>query len=70
MFSYMPYTPKFRIREWMERSLHAGYVDSAVAVIRGYADEFPFRNNNGQMRGVVNLSQSIVELLSSLAHRG
>ena len=61
MFSYMPYTPKFRIREWMERSLHAGYVDSAVAVIRGYADEFPFRNNNGQMRGVVNLSQSIVE---------
>ena len=61
MFSYMPYTPKFRIREWMERSLHAGYVDSAVAVIRGYADEFPFRNHNGQMRGVVNLSQSIVE---------
>ena len=61
MFSYMPYTDKFRIREWMERSLHAGYVDSAVAVIRGYADEFPFRNHNGQMRGVVNLSQSIVE---------
>ena len=61
MFSYMPYTQKFRIREWMERSLHAGYVDSAVAAIRGYADEFPFRNYNGQMRGVVNLSHSIVE---------
>ena len=61
MFSYMPYTPKFRIREWMKRSLHAGHVDSAIAVIRGYPDEFPFRNNNGQMRGVVNLSQSIVE---------
>ena len=61
MYSYMPYTPKFRIREWMERALHAGYVDSAIAVIRGYPDEFPFRNNNGQMRAVVNLSQSIVE---------
>ena len=61
MHSYMPYTPKFRIREWMERSLHAGYVDSAIAVIRGYPDEFPFRNNNGQMRAVVNLSHSIVE---------
>ena len=61
MFSYMPYTPQFRIREWMKRSLHAGYVDSALAVIRGYADEYPFRDNNGQMAGVVTLSQSIVE---------
>ena len=61
MYRYMPYTDKFRIREWMERSLHAGYVDSAIAVIRGYPDEFPFRNNNGSMRGIVNLSRSIVE---------
>ena len=61
MYRYMPYTEKFRIREWMESSLHAGYVDSAIAVIRGYPDEFPFRNNNGSMRGVVNLSRSIVE---------
>ena len=61
MYRYMPYTDKFRIREWMERSLHAGYVDSAVAVLRGYPDEFPFRDNNGTLRGVVNLSRSIVE---------
>ena len=61
MYSYMPYTDKFRIREWMERALHAGYVDSAVAVIRGYADEYPFRNNNGQLRGIVTLSDGIVE---------
>ena len=61
MYRYMPYTDKFRIREWMQRSLHAGYADSAVAVIRGYANEYPFRNNNGQMTGVVNLSQCIVE---------
>ena len=64
MFGYMPDTPKFKIREWMERSLHAGYVDSAIAVIRGYPNEFPFRNKNGQMRGVVNLSRSIVEYSS------
>ena len=61
MYRYMPYTDKFRIREWMERSLHAGYADSAVAVIRGYANEYPFRNNNGQVSGVVNLSRCIVE---------
>ena len=61
MYRYMPYTDKFRIREWMQRSLHAGYADSAVAVIRGYAHEYPFRNNNGQLSGVVNLSQCIVE---------
>ena len=61
MYRYMPYTEKFRIREWMERTLHAGYADSAVAVIRGYADEYPFRNNNGQLSGIVNLSQCIVE---------
>ena len=61
MYRYMPLTDKFRIREWMQRSLHAGYVDSAVAVVRGYADEYPFRNGNGAMRGVVNLSRSIVE---------
>ena len=61
MYRYMPYTPKFRIREWMERALHAGYADSAIAVLRGYAHEYPFRNNNGQLRGVVNLSRCIVE---------
>ena len=61
MYRYMPDTEKFRIREWMERSLHAGYADSAVAVVRGYADEYPFRDNNGRMRGVVNLSRCIVE---------
>ena len=61
MYRYMPYTEKFRIREWMERSLHAGHVESAIAVLRGYPDEFPFRDNNGSLRGVVNLSGSIVE---------
>ena len=61
MYRYMPYTPKFRIREWMERALHAGYADSAIAVLRGYAHEYPFRNNNGQLRGVVTLSRCIVE---------
>ena len=61
LFRYMPYTPKFRIREWMQKSLHAGYVDSAIAVIRGYPNEFPFRNNNGQLQGLVNISDSVVE---------
>ena len=61
MYRYMPDTDKFRIREWMQRSLHAGYADSAIAVFRGHAHEYPFRNNNGQLRGVVNLSQCIVE---------
>ena len=61
MYRYMPYTDKFRIREWMQRSLHAGHVESAIAVLRGHPDEFPFRNNNGSLRGVVNLSQGIVE---------
>ena len=58
---YMPYTPKFKIREWMQRALHAGYVNSAIAAIRGYPDEFPFRNNNGQLKGVINISDSVVE---------
>ena len=61
MYRYMPYTPKFRIREWMQRSFHGGYIDSAIAVLRGYPDEFPYRDNNGNMQGVVNVSQSIVE---------
>ena len=61
MYRYMPYTDKFRIREWMERSLHGGHVESAIAVLRGYPDEFPFRDNSGSLRGVVNLSRSIVE---------
>ena len=61
MYRYMPFTEKFRIRDWMQRSLHAGHVESAVAVLRGYPDDFPFRRNNGALRGVVNLSRSIVE---------
>ncbi len=61
LFRYMPYTPKFRIREWMQKSLRAGHIDSAIAVIRGYPNEFPFRDNNGQLQGIVNLSDSVVE---------
>ena len=61
MYRYLPYTPKFRIREWMQRSFHGGYMDSAIAVVRGYPEEFPFRNNNGNVQAVVNVSRSIVE---------
>ena len=61
IYRYMPRTDKFRIRDWMQRSLHAGHVETAVAVLRGYPHEFPFRDNNGSLRGVVNLSRSIVE---------
>lgn len=61
MYRYMPHTPKFRIREWMQRSFHGGYIDSAIAVLRGYPDQFPFRDDNGNMQAVVNVSRSIVE---------
>ncbi|MCY4281329.1 MAG: YhdP family protein [Gammaproteobacteria bacterium] len=61
MYRYLPHTPKFRIREWMQRTFHGGRIDTALAVLRGYPDQFPFRDNNGTMQAVINVSQGIVE---------
>ncbi len=57
---YLPDTPGFRIKNWMERSLQAGEVTTAIGVIRGYADDFPFRNNEGQFKGLINVSHAIL----------
>ncbi len=61
MYRYLPHTPKFRIREWLQRAFHGGHIDTGIAVLRGYPDEFPYRARNGNMQAVVNVSQSIVE---------
>ena len=58
---YMPLTPKFRIKEWMGRALLAGRVDSALVALRGRPDDFPFRDNNGRLKGVAYLSEALVE---------
>lgn len=61
LFHYTPYAERFKIRNWMRRALHAGRVDSAVAVLRGYPDQFPFKNQDGRMRALVNISDGVVE---------
>ena len=58
---YMPLTPKFRIKEWMGRALLAGRVDSALVALRGRPNNFPFRDNNGRLKGVAYLSEALVE---------
>lgn len=58
---YMPLTPKFRIKEWMGRALLAGRVDSALVALRGRPNDFPFRDNNGRLKGVAYLSEALVE---------
>ena len=61
LFRYVPLTPRFRMREWMQQSLHAGRVDSAIIVVRGHPDEFPFRDLSGQLQAVANVYDGILQ---------
>ena len=45
---YMPYTSRFRTRDWIERSIPTGTLSSLNLLLRGELDKFPYDNNDGQ----------------------
>jgi uncharacterized protein (TIGR02099 family) len=48
MVDYIPFTPGFRTRDWIDRSITAGKIQNFKMIYRGNPKDFPFENSNGQ----------------------
>ena len=58
---YLPETPKFRLKAWMEKAFLGGKVTSASALFRGYLKDFPFDNGNGRFQMLADVSDATLE---------
>lgn len=46
--SYLPLTPRFKLRDWMQRAVLGGELSSARALVRGHLSDFPFDEKEGR----------------------
>ncbi|MFT5350362.1 MAG: hypothetical protein ACI9MF_001179, partial [Gammaproteobacteria bacterium] len=46
----MPYSPRFKLRDWMRRSVLGGKLSSASVLFRGHISDFPFDSHNGRFK--------------------
>ena len=58
---YIPSTAKFRLKDWMKRSVLGGKLSSARAIFRGHISDFPFDNDNGRFKLVADTSNATLD---------
>ncbi len=56
----IPASSKFKLKHWLERAVQGGNLDSAQIVFRGNPALFPFRHREGQLQGIINISDVIL----------
>jgi uncharacterized protein (TIGR02099 family) len=61
LVQYIPYTNRFKMREWMEKAVLGGNLDSATALIRGHLSDFPFAHAGGQFKLLANVNNAVLE---------
>ena len=59
--SYLPVTPRFNLKPWMEKAFRIGKVNSASALIRGHLKDFPFTDRNGRFQIIADISDAELE---------
>jgi len=52
----LPDTPRFRIKNWIQRSISGGKLQTIDAVFRGNTDKFPFDRRDGQFKIVATVT--------------
>jgi uncharacterized protein (TIGR02099 family) len=52
----LPDTPSFRIKNWIQRSISGGKLQTVDAVFRGNTDKFPFDRRDGQFKIVAKVT--------------
>ena len=55
LVDYIPYTQRFRTRDWIERSVTAGKIQNFKMIYRGNPRDFPFDNQNGQFHAIAEI---------------
>jgi uncharacterized protein (TIGR02099 family) len=58
---YLPYTSRFKLRDWMRRSVLGGKLSSASAIFRGYISDFPFDTNNGRFKLIADTTNATLD---------
>lgn len=58
---YIPYSPRFKLKPWMERAVLGGKLNSGRAVFRGSLEDFPFNSSNGQFKVIADISDGVLE---------
>lgn len=64
LVKYIPYSPRFKIKPWMERALLGGRLNSGRAIFRGKLTDFPFDSGNGQFKVIADISDGVLEYSS------
>lgn len=59
--TYVPYTARFKMRPWMEKTVLGGELLSASALIRGRLSDFPYRDSNGKFKVIANIDKGVYE---------
>lgn len=57
----LPRTDRFRLGEWMDRSIAAGNLVSAVALMRGPLAKFPFDGGDGRFQAVLDVEDVVFD---------
>jgi uncharacterized protein (TIGR02099 family) len=55
---YLPATPGFKLKPWMEHAFRSGKILSASALLRGRLGDFPYTGNDGRFQLVAELSDT------------
>ncbi|MGI9229292.1 MAG: YhdP family protein [Gammaproteobacteria bacterium] len=61
LYELIPATDDFQLKQWMQRTIQGGYLDSARFVLRGKPGDFPFRHNEGRFQGRFNVTDMLFE---------
>jgi len=59
--AYMPVTEKFRLKNWLQRSIPGGKLEYANSIFRGYLSDFPFDENDGKFKLIANISGATLD---------
>ena len=59
--SYLPETRTFKLRQWMEKAVAGGSVNSAQALFYGRLKDFPFDDHNGRFQMLADVSNGALD---------
>ncbi|NKB38651.1 MAG: TIGR02099 family protein [Gammaproteobacteria bacterium] len=59
--SYLPYTSRFKFRDWMQKRVVGGRLSSGTALIRGDLSDFPFDEHSGRFQLIANTANATLD---------
>jgi len=61
VIDHMPFTPEFKARNWLQKSVSGGRLASTRAVFRGSLKDFPFDGNEGRFTARAKVADTLLK---------